>query len=172
MTTHSRISISFVVATLLLIGAGCVNTPENVAPPEKNTKIEVSGTDSVRPPVAQWKTYKNTEIGFDVSYPSNWTVEDKGVESAGIWINPPDFKMPQSGTVVPYFALGRVAHEPATGEKPVSKQFGVRAGNVYTKGNVVFFPNVNGTAGGYEIQYRAGEKEVEQMLTTFKFFPI
>jgi len=157
---------------MLLIGAGCVNAPETAAPLKQNTNTpEISGTDSVRP-TEEWKTYKNAEIGFDISYPSNWTVEDKGVESAGIWINPPDFQMPQSGTVVPYFSLVRVAHEPATGEKPISKQFGVRAGNVYTKGNVVFFPDLKGKTGGYEIQYLAGEKEVEQMLTTFKFFSL
>lgn len=199
MKQRTNLVMLAVAASITLIGAGCTNNL-TVSSPTPTRPTAEQGSPTAQPTVQNnvvsqpqaaatpqpsqtavalitngtenWKTYRNTAIGFEVSYPSNWTVEDKGVESAGIWINPPDFKIPQSGTVVPYFVLVQVAHEPAVNEKPSAKTFGVRVGNVYTKGNVVFFPNVKGTAGGYEIQYRAGVKEVEQMLTTFKFFSL
>ena len=116
-----------------------------------------------------WNTYTNTEYGIELKYPPTWKIQEK-VTGFGFWINPPDFKMPSSGTVNPYFSFDVTAHMYLGDEKPVIKMFGTRTGYVYTKDQSIYFSAPTG-AGGYFIKLYtpAGVDEPNQILSTFKF---
>ena len=123
--------------------------------------------DLVKMPTAL-KSYKNTQYGFELSYPSSWVVQQTADE--GIMINPADFSIPTSGIVTPYFSFAATAHSPAVEEEPVKKIYGTQEGYVYPNGKMIFFPFKNGDrVGGYLIQYRTDSIEVNQILGTLKF---
>lgn len=119
-------------------------------------------------PSVTWLTYRNEKFGIELKYPPTWHVEK--ITDSGFWINPPDFKMPVSGTVHPYFSFGITAHEYSGEEKPVIKMFGIRKGYVYEKERQVYFPSPRG-AGGYVIVLYSptGVSTPEEILSTLKF---
>ena len=111
--------IVIIIAVVVLVGAAgyftlVKKTPEVAqqtnTPPPTQTGSPNSPTPNPTTSTANWKTYKNTEYGLELKYPPTWKVQEK-VTGFGFWINPPDFKMPSSGTVNPYFSFDVTAHK-------------------------------------------------------------
>lgn len=170
-------NIVMVLAIVILVGVAgyfvFVNKSEPVAqqtPTPTQTQKPTLPTPTPTPnPTANWKTYTNTEYGLELKYPPTWNVQEK-VTGFGFWINPPNFKMPSSGTVNPYFSFDVTAHMYLGDEKPVIKKFGTQTGYVYAKDQSVYFSGPNG-AGGYFIKLYTppGVDEPNQILSTFRF---